>query len=427
MRTPKRPTHPLPAPATVATFPTAIVTSALLLVALASVPFAAAEAPTTLRIAELLPIPDATQGQREFIEVWNPTAGAIELAGWKIRDAPTASGSSNEFTFGSGRLAPGGRIVVWSNGSGDARGPSWSTSASKTVWNDAGDAATLVAPNATVADWMAYGNSAAPPPAGFGASAKPAAPARGLSIALNEGAWSSGAPTPAMAPGTAGGTAGATVLNVAPDVRLSDVPATAKPGQSLSVQAVVTDANGAADIVEWRVTAGGATVAEGVGARSGPLTLVAPAVSGPWTVQVTATDAGGLAGMAKATIEVRDARLSVVIPGGMLRFPDLRPGDADVTALDWATVRNEGLEAAWPLLDVSPFGGPAGEIPVDGNLLVGLQPEGGNVTWVPYGGPLSPLPSLGGGSVLRLSLRLQHVPTPLAAGTYGTTFAVVAA
>ncbi len=115
------------------------------------------------------------------------------------------------------------------------------------------------------------------------------------------------------------------------------------------------------------------------------------------------------------------------LPGGLLRFPDLRPGDSSVNATDWATLRNEGSDAVTPLLDVSPFTGIAGEIPVDGNLEVGVRVAGGNATWVAYSGPLTPLPPVAPGASFELSLRLLSVPTPLAAGAYGTTFAVVAA
>lgn len=386
--------------------------------------------PGPLQIAEILSIPDAAQGQREFIEVWNPTNGTVDLAGWTVRDAPTASGSFNEFTFSVGRLASGGRIVVWSNGTGDARGPSWSTSPSKTVWNDAGDAATLLDPQGVVADWVAYGNSAAVPPSGFEGQAKPAAPARGLSLALDNGAWAAGQPTPALAPGTAGAMASATVLNVAPQVRLGGVPATAKPGQSLAIELLVEDGNGASDIVDWKLSAGGATVAQGAGTPTSSVALVAPGFSGPWILALTATDAGGLSATATVTVQVRDGRLSVAVSGGALRFPDLKPGDLNVSATDWATVRNEGTDAVTPLLDVSPFTGTSGEIPVDGNLQVGIMPEGAsaaNATWTPYAGPLTTLPLLAPGTAFRLSLRLDAVPAPLAAGSYGTTFAVVAA
>ncbi|MHB1262052.1 MAG: lamin tail domain-containing protein [Thermoplasmatota archaeon] len=399
----------------------------LAVLAIGPVQPASAESGASVRIAELLANPDATQGQREFIEVWNPTTTAIDLTGWALRDAATASGATNEFTFTSGNLAAGGRIVVWSNGTGDARGPSWSTSASKTVWNDAGDAATLLDPQGTVIDWLAYGNSAATAPTGFEGQARPAAPARGLSLALDGTTWKSGAPTPALAPGAVGGVATATVLNVAPDARLTGVPAAAKPGEAVSIGLAVEDGNGAADLADWTLAAGGAILASGTGTPTATVDLVAPAFSGPWTISLTVADQAGLMDVASATVQVRDARLSVSLPSGALRFPDLRPGDASVAATDWATLRNEGADAVLPLLDVSPFAGVGGEIPVDGNLEVGVRAVGGNATWVAYEGPLTPLPAVAPGASFELSLRLLAVPAPLAAGAYGTTFAVVAA
>lgn len=382
---------------------------------------------STLRLAELLPNPDATLSQREFVELWNPTNGTIDLAGWKLRDAPTTSGSTNEYTFASGRLAAGARIVVWSNGSADARGPSWSSSAGKAVWNDGGDAATLLDPTGAVIDWLPYGNSAMAPPAGFEGQVKPAAPARGLSIALDGGAWSAGAPTPALAPGTVGAIAEAVVQNIAPSANLNEVPASARPGQAITVTLGMADDNGLADIRSWTLAAGGATVAQGTTPSSSVVALTTPAYSGPWTLELLVTDAGGLTGLASATVQVRDGRLAVTLPGGMLRFPQLQPGDAEVAALDWATLRNEGNDLATPLLDVSPFAGPAGEIPVDGNLHIGLRQDGGNATWTPYTGPLLALPALAPGATLQFTLRLDAVPVPLAAGAYGTTFALVAA
>jgi hypothetical protein len=406
----------------------------LALLAVATLPPSAAQddvAPAppapALLLSELLPNPDPAQAQREFVEVWNPGNVSVDLAGWTLQDAPTASGTSNSFTFAAGRLVPGARIVVWSNGSSDARGPSWSTSPSKAVWNDAGDAATLLDPSGEVVDWLPYGNTAAIAPEGFEDRLKPAAPARGLSIALDEGVWSAGAPTPALAPGTVGGMAGATVLNVAPVVGFSGVPATAKPGEALDVGLVATDGNGAADLVAWTLSAGGAVVGQGGGVAPASLALAAPAFSGPWMLELQVTDAGGLTGTATATVQVRDARLSVAIAGGMLSFPDLAPGDRDVVATAWATLRNEGTNAVVPLLDVSPFTGPGGEIPVDGNLWVATRPAGGNATWSEYAGPLTTLPALAPGMTLEITLRLGTVPAPLAAGPYGTTFAVVAA
>jgi hypothetical protein len=404
-----------------------LATAALLSLALVAPTAPASAAPGPLRIAELLPIPDATQGQREFIEVWNPTDHGIDLAGWKVRDAPTASGAFNEFMFSTGRLAANQRIVVWSNGSADARGPSWSTSPSKTVWNDAGDAVTLLDANGTVADWFAYGNSAMAPPAGFEGQAKPAAPVRGSSVALDGATWTAGVPSPGFAPGEAGGSVGATVVNVAPTVQLSGALANAKPGQTFEVTTAVADANGAADVVSWTLTGNGATLAQGATPPTTPLTLTAPAVSGPWLLDLAASDAGGLTSHATQTVTVHDTRLSVQVASGLLHFPDLHPGDRNVSSTDSALLRNEGSDLAQPLLDVSPFSGVSGEIAVDGNLWVGLQPDGGNTTWLRYGGPLTALPAMAPGTATHLWLRLDQVPTPLAAGAYGTTFAVVPA
>jgi hypothetical protein len=404
--------------------------AALSLVPLAPTAGAAASpssaGPGPLRIAEVLPVPDGAQGQREFLELWNPTNLSVALAGWHVRDAPTSTGSFNEFTFASGALAPGGRIVVWSNGTGDARGPSWSSSAGKTVWNDAGDAATLLDPAGAIADWLAYGSTSAAPPPGFEGQAKPPAPGKGLSVAWDGSAWAAGAPTPALAPGQTGAFATATVLNVAPTVAITGLPAAAKPGQVVSVTLTASDANGAADLASWTLLSGGQTVAQGTAPPTAPFTLAAPATTGPWIVEATATDAGGLTARASATVSVRDARLSLAVPDGVLRFPDLRPGDRDVTATGWATLRNDGTDLATPLLDVSPFTSGASQIPVDGNLWVGVT-SGNATTFLRYEGPLTALPALVPGASMQVTLRLAEVPTPLAAGSYGTTFAVVAA
>lgn len=393
-----------------------------------------------LRIAELLANPDAAQGQREFVELWNPTNSSIDLVGWTLHDAPTASGSTNAFTFATGRLAPNGRIAVWSNstasGTPDARGPSWSTSTGKTVWNDGGDAVTLSDPADAVVDWFAFGTSAMAPPAGFEGRAKPAAAPRGQSLAL-DGSWAPAIPSPGLAPGTVGAVATAQVVNVGPTAAIMGLPGTARPGQAVEVGLAIADGNGVADIAAWSLRVNNATVAQGAGS-SLPSTFraVAPAVSGPWSFALSATDAGGLAASAAAVVQVRDPRLSLQLPSGVLRFPDLRPGDANVTALDWATLRNEGTGEARPLLDVSSFTGPA-TMAIDGRLSIGVRTGGGAngtatpaapaTTWIAYGGPLTPLPPLAPGASLAFTLRLDRVPAPLAAGSYGTTFAVVAA
>ncbi len=176
-------------------------------------------APPALRIVEILADPDATLGQREFIELWNPTGQAVGLAGWRVRDNPTASGSTNTFTFPAWSLAPGGRVVVWGGGVADGRGPAWSN---PTVWNNAGDAATRLDPTGVAVDWAGYGASAPPPD--FANRSVPAAAAKGQSVQLDNGVWAAALPTPGAAPGSVGGSLVVEIANVPPAVAFSGLP-----------------------------------------------------------------------------------------------------------------------------------------------------------------------------------------------------------
>lgn len=382
------------------------------------------EASGTLRITEILPAPDAALGQREFIELRNAGASSLDLAGWRLRDAPTASNSTNEFVFPSLVLAPGARVVVWSNASGDALGPSWSSSPSKTVWNDAGDAATLLDPTGAVHDWVGYGSTTQSPPPGQSME-KPATPGRGRSLQLDGEAWVAAEPTPGRGLGEQGGAASARVANVAPSVALQ-APASARPGEAVVVRLAVSDANGGGDVTGWTLASLGQVAHRGNGSFDGDLVVTAPAHAGSWTLAAAASDRGGANATASAVIAVRHPKVAVQMPpGGLLRFPEILPGDRNVTSLDAFTVRNEGEDPAMPRLDVSSFRAGAATIPVDGNLWVGATLEGAT-TWLRYEGPLQPLPALAAGASMTLSLRIGAVPVPAAAGTYGTTFTVVA-
>ena len=401
---------------------------ALLLIALPA--FAQApQPPADLRLTELLPNPDPAAGQREFVEILNAGGAAVDLQGWRLRDAPTASNLTNEFTFGALLLEPGRRVVVWSNGSGDALGPSWSNSPSKAVWNDGGDAVTLLDPAGTVRGWLGYGSTTQPAPAGF-EGPTPAAPARGKSLQRGAGddpaAWSPAAPTPGFAPGESGGAASARVVDVAPTVHL-DGPAGVRTGDAVSLQVTVADDNGDADIDSWTLSSGATVLGSGNASFDGAVAATAPARAGAWNLTLTARDAAGHTANATLSIDVRAPKLTVSLPpGGALRFPDLRPGDRNVTSLDALTVRNAGADPATPLLDVSPFRAGAATIPVDGNLWVGVANATGT-TWVRYTGPLQPLPTLAPGVAATVTLRIAGVPSPAAAGLYGTTFTVVPA
>lgn len=397
----------------------------LTLALLVALPVHADEGVPAIRITELLANPDPAAGQREFIELHNAGSVAVDLRGWKVRDAPTAANNTNDYTFGALTLGPGQRIVLWSNGSADAVGPSWSTSASKSVWNDAGDAATLLDASGQVRDWIGYGSTTQGAPAGLAAE-KPAAPARGKSIQLDAGAWTAATPTPGMALGQQGGPASVRVANVPPAIVLR-APASVRPGEAVALRLNVSDGNGGADLVAWSVLSRGAVVRAGNGSFDGDVVVTAPTQAGAWILTVLAADAGGLHVNATATATVRQPRLAVSLPnGGALRFPDLRPGDRNVTSLDAFTLRNDGEDPATPLVDVSAFRAGAAQIPVDGNLWVGVT-TAGTTTWVRYDGPLQVLPALAPGSTATLALRIGAVPVPAPAGLYGTTFTVVAA
>ncbi|MFO1534370.1 MAG: lamin tail domain-containing protein [Thermoplasmatota archaeon] len=389
----------------------------LLAFVLMPAPHAAAAPAVDLRITELLPDPDGTLGQREFVEVWNAGNATVDLAGWKLHDAPTASGSTNTFTFPAWSLRPNGRVVVWGGGAADARGPAWSNSA---VWNNAGDGAFLVDPVGTLAAWAGYGTASAP--AGFeaGLSAKPD---KALSTELQDGLWIAHEPTPGAAPGATAGTLALQVSNVAPHAAFVGLPASARPGTAMSVQLAVGDDNGDADVKAWNLTSNGAVVASGSSVPAGPVTLTVP-TGLAWVLVVQAKDAAGLTARATAVLALRDSDLAVSIPSGGLTFPEVAPGAAQAEATQPVTLQNIGANPLHPLVDVSDFSGPSALAAV-GHLELGLG-TAGNVTWTPYTGALTPLPTLGPGQSVPLWFRLVQVPVPLPAGAYGTSFTVVA-
>lgn len=370
-----------------------------------------------LRITEILPDPDAALGQREFVEVWNAGNATVELQGWKLRDAPTASGSVNTFTFPAWSLRPNGRVVVWGGGAADARGPAWGN---PTAWNNAGDGASLLDASGALVDWAGYG--AATAPAGFEAHLS-AKPDKALSTELEEGGWVAHAPTPGAAPGATAGELTLQVANVAPRAGFASLPAAARPGTTLAIELAVGDDNGAADIEAWNLTSNGMVVASGAGVPSGPVQVPVPSGT-QWVLAVQARDAGGLSAATVATVPLRASDLVALLPAGGLAFPAIAPGATQAAVAGSVLLHNTGGAVLRPLLDVSDFSGPA-TLPAAGHLQVGVG-EAGNVTWMPYAGPLMALPALGPGQSASLWLRLVGLPVPLPAGAYGTSFTVVA-
>jgi len=369
-----------------------------------------------LVLAEVEADPDTTLGEREFVEVWNPGPDPVSLGGWKVRDAPTSSGSTNTFTFPPWTLAPNGRVVVWGGGASDARGPAWSN---PTVWNNAGDGATLLDASGAVVDWLGYG--ATTPPTNLPNATVQAKPGHGQSLQFDKGAWVIGAPTPGTVPGAVQGSLNLTVANAAPTAAFGPLPSSARPGAATPLSVQVADPNGDDD-ASWTLAAGGATLASGTRGGLANLTLVAPASGLTWDLTLTATDRAGLVATATASVPLRYSDL-VVQSAGPLGFAPADPGSSLVESSGSVTVRNVGDAALSPRLDVSAFSGPA-SFPAEGHLWVQV---GANGTWMPYTGPLMPLPDLPAGGAEPLRFQLRDLPSPLPAGAYGTSFAVVPA
>jgi hypothetical protein len=401
------------------------VLAASFLIAVQIVPTAhAAASPPPLRISEILPDPDSTQGQREFIEIWNSGNLTVDLAGWKIRDAATQSGSTNTFTFAAWSLAPNARVVVWGGGPADANGPAWSNTA---VWNNAGDAASLLDTSGTVVDWQGYGSTSAAP-AGFENRTRLPDPAKGQSLQWSAGAWLMAAPTPGSDPSGQQGVLTVNVQNVAPIAAFVAPPRSVRPGAAVALSFSLDDANGAADVKSWTLEAAGTTLASGTAAGVQQATVVVPAAPGSWNLTLSVHDQAGAGGSAAATITVRFSDLVVGLPPGRsVHLGNATPAAGRVEAIEPVSLRNDGTSTLTPLLDVSDFSGPGGSFSAQGHLWYGTSAAGGSVSWTPYPGPLAALGAVAPAATLELHFRLDNVPSPLAPGSYSTSFTVVAA
>ncbi len=351
-----------------------------------------AESPT-VRITELHSNP--AEGEREFVELWNPSNSPINITGWRIED-----GAGNNFTMPSWTLAPDGRVVIWGGGEPDARGPAWGRS---NAWNNGGDAAILWTHEQVQVDAFQYGSwpdahAEAPPP--------------GHSMQW-AGQWVAGEPTPGVPYAASEGDAGFHVENLPPDLFLQG-PTTARPAESVAFVVYIDDANG--DNLAWSLTGPDAAI-NGTEAGWHNQTIVAPAQPGSITWTLEATD-GTTVNRTDWTVAVSSTVVQVIMPDEGIQFPGLVPGARNVSASAPFVVRNAANDAVQPWLDVSPFRGPA-TVAVDGNLA--LQLDDGRM--VPYDGPMTRLPDLAPGASHRITLVILDVPRPLPAGSYGTSFA----
>ncbi len=379
-----------------------IVLAVLLVTAAWPMP-AAAESPTVV-ISELLPDP---QGQREFVEVWNAGSSPVTLRNWTIADQ-----AGNAYTFADHALPGGGRIVLWGGGAADARGPAWSRAS---VWNNGGDQVILKDASGSVVDVFAYGSASWPDGR---TDQVPAAPPTNRSLSLIEGLWSETSPTPGSRPNAGSGQATATVQDVAPTISI-DAPQSVPQGTAFDVLVHVDDGNGADDVAAWNLTAGGILLANGTAAGTHFVQAAAPSDRDAWTLVLTASDMAGNVAVTSHDVTIRLAGLVIVMPELGLSFPAFPPGAAEVITNTSFVLRNEGTDTITPRIDISDLTGPV-TIPVAGRLDIG------NHTWTPYDGPLTALPVLAPGEVVELRLRLRDVPAPLPAGTYGTSFTVIA-
>jgi hypothetical protein len=389
------------------------------LAALCCLPAVRAQEPTRLVITELLADPDTNLGQREFVEILNPGEQPVELSGWSLRDAATTSGSVNTFTFPPWTLRPHARVVVWGGGAGDAAGPAWSHGS---AWNNLGDAATLLDPAGNVVDWFGFGTAPNPPP-GFEGRPVPARAPRGLSLEWDGSEWMAHEPTPGTVPGAASGSLTLEVGNAAPTASFSRWPASARPGAAVPLGLLVDDPNGAADVASWRLLAGNQSLASGTAPPSADVVATAPSFPGAWLLRLEVADHGGLTASAEVAVEVRWSDLVVLMPaGGPLAFP-APAADGTRTTPEPVTLRNVGSSPIVPRIDVSPFRGPA-RFDAEGRITLGLV-RGDHTEWIPYGRALAALPELAPGESVGLLFRLASLP-PLPAGSYGTSFTVVA-
>lgn len=389
--------------------------AAILLSLAVPVPAQSTDTPD-LRIGEVFPDPDTAAGQREFVELLNAGAATVPLAGWKLRDAPTASGATNTFTFPARSLAPGERVVVWGGGAADAYGPAWSNSA---AWNNAGDGASLLDPSGALVDWLGYGTTT--PPAERSDDAVQAKPDKGRSLAFVDGGWVAGEPTPGLAQGGVGSSFDVEVANGAPTITFEGLPSSVRPGM-LRVRLVASDPNGLADLASWSLTAQGTTAGSGSGAPPSTLEVNIPADAATLRLVAAVLDRAGANDTAEATLAVRWGDVELVMPATGLGLPALVPGQT-ATTQEPIVVRNLASSARTPRLDLGFLRGPV-EASLAGQVEIGLL-AGNATTWVPYSGAMQALREVAGGGEMAFVLRI-HVPDGLPAGRYGASLAVVA-
>jgi hypothetical protein len=320
-------------------------------------------------ISEIYANPDVDS---EFIELYNP-GSAIDLTNWTISDA-----ANNTFTFPNFTLAENSYVLVGIDFT-------W-----QIVWNNGGDTAYLRSANGTLVEEIVFG-----------------ATEKGRSIS-RENHWREGEPTPGFASEVNGSDMTVTVQEVPPILSI-DAPNRVKISSAVPVAIMVSDGNG--DLTSWQLSAG-SVLAAGSNATEETLSLTAPG-AGAWNLQLTATDDYGHEITVLKTLQV--ATSDLIVDVSQLQFPALTPG-ATVESSNF-TVEHAGWQSVVPVLDISDFTGPGNISASNLDIFWG--------EWIPYGGGIMQLPLLEPGEQVDVRFRL-HVPEPLLAGTYGTSFTVTA-
>ncbi len=373
--------------------PLASVLVALLLVA-SSMP-TQATTPGAVVISEVHPRPNADG--REFIELHNAGDASLDLAGWNLTDG------INTFTFPSWTLPADGFVVVWGGGNASALGPTWKPN----VWNNGGDLVQLLRPDGSVAHQMEYGSAEVPVP--------------GEGMSLHGPQWNEGTPTPGQDPEGQHGSATATVQDVPPDVEWVSPPSSVRPGANASLTFEVHDANG--DPVQWVLQLDGIAFRNGTTAGTHQVNATAPDAPGDWTWTLTVESTTHQV-TRTVVVPITTGPFRIELPPEGIHFPDLWPGDTEVAASASFALLHVGEEPAVPHLDLSPFRGDQGELPVDANVHL-LIDQQGTITAADYQGPLQALPNMSPGDRWTITLVLKQVPDQLQAGEYRSSFTVV--
>ncbi|MFH2105340.1 MAG: lamin tail domain-containing protein [Parcubacteria group bacterium] len=100
-----------------------------------------------IRLNEILPNPTTDESSTEFIELYNASTTAVDLAGWILGDASTTTYTIATTDFDSTTIAAGGYFIIY-------------RAQSKLALNNSGDSVELYQPDQNLLDSVTYSESA---------------------------------------------------------------------------------------------------------------------------------------------------------------------------------------------------------------------------------------------------------------------------